>query len=170
RWCMRTSLRWIAACLLAACVSPPIETPSVHTNGEGWREVVENVRDKADILFLIDNSGSMKPMQEELKQRFGQFFQPFADRAAQGQYADLHIGVVTSDFGAGTGNNSCGPSPGGQRGRLQARGAKADPSCKAPMGASFIAYRFGPGASNNLPTGQDLVGTFTCMASVGAGG
>src|SRR5438046_4083717 len=162
----RLHLCWIGSCaLLLGCITPPLETPTVGGSHIEETPLPLNVRDKADILFLIDNSGSMGDMQDELKRRFEQFFAPFAERAAHGQYADLHIGVVTSDYGAGaTSNGSCSPSPGGGRGRLVARGAKADTSCKAPLGANFIQYSFAADGVNNLPMGQDLPRTFTCMA------
>src|SRR5204863_1090260 len=139
--------------------------------------IPQNLKNKVDILFLIDNSNSMDAMQLELQNRFPQFFQPFIDVASKpmnATLADLHIGVITSDYGAGaTGAPGCAPSPGGQQGRLQARGAKAATNCKTPVGANFIQYVFDQGGNagpNNLPLGQNLVETFTCMASVGASG
>src|SRR5262249_13119377 len=96
-------------------------------------------------------------------------------------YADLHIGVVTSDYGAGaTGAPGCTSSPGGDFGRLQARGKSAAQGCLKPLpdlntgGLNFVHYDFNPKAdpapSNNPPPDQDLVHTFVCMASVGATG
>jgi hypothetical protein len=124
---------------------------------------------KVDLLFLVDNSGSMDGMQLELRKRFPEFFQIFKDLAAKGTNVDLHIGVITSDYGAGsTSTPGCDLSPGGQRGILQAVGAEAPLTCKAPVGDRFVRFVFGGG--NNLPTGQTLEDTFTCMASVGAKG
>jgi hypothetical protein len=129
---------------------------------------------KVDALFMVDNSGSMDAMQEQLRQRFKQFLKVFHDLADSGTYVDLHIGVVTSDYGAGaTGTGGgCEPSPGGQRGLLQAIGQLAQPGCQAPVGTPYIQYVFAPGnmGMNNLPMGQDLDATFTCMASVGSRG
>ena len=127
---------------------------------------------KADVLFMIDNSGSMDAMQEELRSRFPLFLKVFHDLAQKGTLVDLHIGVVTSDYGAGTSMGQCSPSPGGQRGKLQALGGYAKAGCKPPVGANFIQYAFadvGDGP-NNLPPGQSLDETFTCMASIGAHG
>ena len=66
----------------------------------------------------------------------------------------------------------CGASPGTGAGKLQALGAAAAPSCKAPVGANYIKYAFKPGGADvhNLPANQDLAQTFNCMASVGANG
>src|SRR5207302_1952043 len=82
---------------------------------------------------------------------------PFQTLAQNGTFADLHVGVVTSDYGAGaTGAPGCSPSPGGQQGRMQARGAKAATNCKTPVGANYVSYKFaanGAPGQNNLPIG-----------------
>jgi hypothetical protein len=117
----------------------------------------------------------MDAMQNELRVRFPQFLEVFHQLAQLGTFVDLHIGVVTSDYGAGktgSGGGQCSPSPGGQRGELQAIGEFAPAGCHAPMGASFIQYVFAANGDgpNNLPPGQGLDQTFSCMASVGARG
>src|SRR6476659_5014929 len=115
----------------------------------------------------------MDAMQSELRSRFGAFLPVFDHLGEHPLYPDLHIGVVTSDYGAGTHPRVgvCSPTPGGERGLLQTRGAAAPSGCVAPIGARFISYAYGPGgATHNLPPGQSLQQTFTCMASVGSGG
>ena len=171
---LKRSRVWIPLVALAAsCVSPPLVSPTPVTTQQTPVRVPQNVKNKVDILFMIDNSNSMQAMSDQLKARFNQFFKIFADLATKGTYADLQIGVVTSDYGAGaTGAPGCQPSPGGQQGRLQAVGQAASNTCKPPLGANFIKYAFSPDGkgANNLPTNQDLVSTFTCMGSVGAQG
>jgi len=177
----------LALLLLAACDSRTIDLGGTNTDGGGGTPPVPDAsgggpmpltipltpRNKIDVLFMVDNSNSMSAMQTELKNRFNQFLQPFTDLASVGVYADLHLGVVTSDYGAGaTGAPGCDLSPGGQKGKLQAVGKYADASCLPPVGANYAAYVFaanGAGA-NNLPSGQSLLQTFTCMASVGSNG
>jgi hypothetical protein len=162
---------WIAT---AACVSPPVEAPKTTVYQDTPVRVPQNAQNKVDVLFMVDNSPSMDAMQSELKAHFGDFFDVFQNLAKDGTYADLHIGVVTSDYGAGdTAHLDCDASPGGQRGHLQPIGAHADAGCLPPMNAPFIEYAFDPKggmATSNLPAGQDLVKTFTCMASVGSQG
>ncbi len=131
------------------------------------------VTNKVDVLFMVDNSSSMTAMQAQLQLRFASFFDVFSTLAANGIYADLHIGVVTSDYGAGNTAvvGGCDASPGGQLGYLQAVGASPSPGCMAPMGAPYIQYTFGAGGTStasNLPSGQSITSTFDCMASVGA--
>jgi hypothetical protein len=180
-------LRWIIAggvwAASAACLSPPVESPNTKVIQQTPIRVPQNEQNKVDILFLVDNSPSMDAMQTELKKKFGEFFKVFGDLAAANTYADLNIGVVTSDYGAGNTPNlsgGCDRSPGGQKGLLQTTAAAGTPEamagCMGPMG-KFIHYAFNAGgapATTNLPGGAtdaaSLVNTFTCMASVGAGG
>ena len=143
---------------------PPVPLSTTQTN-------------KLDVLFMVDNSPSMTAMQTQLQTQFAQFLQPFVDLAGLDFYPDLHIGVVTSDYGAGdTAGGGCQASPGGQNGLLQATAAAGTPSfgCEAPAGSPYISYQFGlSGDTSNLPvatTPAQLATTFGCMASVGASG
>jgi hypothetical protein len=164
---------------LFACLAPPVESPRTTVTQETNVRVEQSIKDKVDVLFMVDNSSSMDPMQIELRSKFGQFFQVFEGLAASGTYADMHIGVVTSDYGAGdSAGGGCDASPGGQKGVLQTtpspNATNPPTGCQPPMGAPFIQYKFGAnGATTNLPNGNDataLVNEFTCMASVGAKG
>jgi hypothetical protein len=165
---------------LCACFGPPVASPRTTVTQETNVRVQQNLKNKVDVLFMVDNSSSMDPMQLELRARFGDFFKVFEDLAASGTFADLHIGVVTSDYGAGdAGGGGCDPYGGGQRGFLQTlpspKAINPPANCMAPTGAPFISYKFNDGAppTTNLPNGSDttaLVSEFTCMASVGAAG
>ncbi len=135
--------------------------------------VEQNVKNKVDILFMVDDSPSMAPKQTELKAEFPQLIK-ILDDFGQSVPAWYHIGVVTSDLGAASftlGSGQC--HPGGRGGKLQALGAGADTTCVAPSGGlNFIDYnqlqKDASGVPNsNLPTGQSLATTFGCMASVG---
>jgi hypothetical protein len=179
------ALKW-ALCLglvVAGCLGPPVETPMTTVTQDTPIRVPQNARNKVDVLFMVDNSSSMDAMQAQLRAHFGDFFQVFNGLAAAGTYADLHIGVVTSDYGAGNVGvtGGCDKSPGGQRGLLQIKGQAAATTCQVPgkdpalangpANAPYIAYQFTAGAPvSNLPNGQDLITSFTCMASVDAKG
>jgi hypothetical protein len=126
-------------------------------------------KNKVDILFMVDNSPSMSPKQVALKAAF-----PSLVSVIKNVPADYHIGVVTSDLGAGMFTINRGQChPGGDGAQLQAKGAAADPTCGTLGGGlNFIQYNelvkdaMG-NPTSNLPTGQDLATTFGCMASVG---
>jgi hypothetical protein len=125
-------------------------------------EPLQNLKTNVDILFLIDDSGSMSPKVEALKTLFPSFIASLDDYAQKGHPLSYHIGVVTSDLGA-PGIN-CGSNLGA---KLQQRGRAVTntPGCEGPLGANFIRYDQRTD-ENNLPVGQDLSTTFSCMASV----
>ena len=165
-----------------ACYNAPVETPAPKVNQETDVKVQQNVKNKVDILFMIDNSPSMSPKQQELKNRFPLLIKTLND-FGKANPASYHIAVVTSDLGAGQfniGNGQC--HPGGDGAKLQAVGAAADSQCQPPgMGLPYIVYDQLANQSN-LPSGtaQDPASTatdanglgelewqFDCMASVG---
>ncbi len=135
---------------------------------------------KVDFLFMVDDSNSMAAMQDVLARSFVNLHKfLLAKVTAEGRTVDVNLGVVTSDYGAGTtGAPGCQPSPGGKAGRLQAIGAGAKQGCLPPVGANFIHAVFAPNPNgwdpkdgeNNLPPGQDFEATFACMSAVGAQG
>ena len=128
---MSSRIRVILASLFTvgvatACLNPPVESPTTTVVQDTPVRVPQNEQNQIDVLFMVDNSPSMDAMQTELKNHFSDFFAVFQDLATQGTYADLHIGVVTSDYGAGDSpGGGCAASPGGQNGLLQALGAAA---------------------------------------------
>jgi len=168
---MKTTGFAVLLCLFG-CVEVPVEKPITTVSQDTFIAIPQNDRTQIDILFMIDNSPSMEAMATELRSKFGQFLQVFRDLADAGIYADLQIGVVTSDYGAGhVRYKNCDASPGGQMGLLQAIGAHAAPGCVAPIGTPFIKYAFRNDAPvSNLPSGSSLEEVFTCMASVGSDG
>jgi hypothetical protein len=149
------------ALLAAACSSPPVEAPK--TTVEQSVPWAHNIRDQVDLLFMIDDSGSMSPKQEALKTRFPALINVLNDFAAQGHKASYHIGVVTSDLGAP--GIHCGSNLGG---RLQQRGLATTnaPGCLGPVGKNYIEFDQRDGTDNFSSTGQDLATTFSCMATV----
>jgi hypothetical protein len=130
--------------------------------------VEQAVRNKVDLLFVIDDSPSMAPKQVELKARFPEFVKAIDRLGSGGSKVSYHIGVITTDVGAGPftlGSGQC--APGGRGGKLQPKGAAADVGCLAPLGGLNFIELNQIANTSNLPTGQDLAKTFSCMASVG---
>lgn len=136
----------LVALPLGAC-DPPSQKPPDAV----YVPVQQFTRNKVDILFMVDNSSSMEAMARELRNRFGQFFTVFQDLASAGTYADLHIGVVTSDYGAGSGSVACTDFGLGQQGLLQPIGADAPATCRPAGNVNYIQYKFGPDGVHNLP-------------------
>jgi hypothetical protein len=93
------------------------------------------------------------------------------DAATAGHPASYHIGVVTSDLGAGSNTTSC--RAGGDGGRLQVapqpNSAGVPPGCSGFSlggGVRFVDYNQLDG-TNNILGGADLPTAFNCMAAVG---
>ena len=147
---------------LAACVSPPVEAPKTTVEQQTDVATEQNLKDQVDILFMVDDSGSMAPKQQALRTRFPDLIKVLDEFGAKSP-ASYHIGVVTSDLGAP--GISCGKNRGG---KLQQVGAGAATGCAGPTGKNYIDYDQRVGAPPpNLPAGQDLPTTFGCMANVG---
>jgi hypothetical protein len=162
----------IALTLLLACCTSKQTIGDAANLAEMDVTIPMHVGGKVDVLFMVDDSPSMGPMQGQLRAHFGDLVNTVT-QIQRGGPLDFHIGVVTSDYGAGdTAGGGCQSSPGGTRGMLQAVGAAADATCAPPTGAPFISYAVDEQGTvtSNLPSGQTLDQTFTCMASVGSGG
>jgi hypothetical protein len=153
---------------LSACFEAPTERPQTKVAQETPVRVEQTVKNQVDLLFMIDDSGSMQPKITELRSRFPQLIRLLEDFKTQGSPASYHIGVITSDVGSGrfplTGCTS------GRGGKLQAVGAGAAAGCAPPSGSNFVKYDQIMNTSN-LPSGtansMELEQTFTCMASTG---
>src|SRR5262249_4877684 len=85
----------------------------------------------ADILFMIHDSASMNTMQANLVANFPVLMSTL--RGFPGGLPNLHIGVVTSDLGAGQDSLIAGCNPGGDGGNFHAAAA----GCAGPTG-TFI--------------------------------
>jgi len=163
---------------LAACFSAPVERPITLVTQQTNVRVDQSVKNQVDMVFMVDDSLSMRPKQEELRARFPELIKVLDDFSKKGSPADYHIGVVTSDLGSGPTVVSSNCKPGGKGGRFQAIGAGAMAGCVGPTGKAYIEYNqlMKDGNGNpvsNLPGNKsvdDLAATFTCMSSVGDGG
>jgi hypothetical protein len=112
-----------------------------------------------DLLFMIDNSPSMQQKQANLTLSFPVLIDELKN--VPGGLPDLHIGIVSSDLGAGPTPiaGGCGRVA-GDRGILQAR-----PGCGLDPAARFMAAG---GAVTNFQ--GDLAQVFGCLASLGTMG
>ncbi|MBK8170627.1 MAG: hypothetical protein IPK60_09830 [Sandaracinaceae bacterium] len=139
--------------------------------------------DKVDVLFMIDNSGSMSQEQQSIVDQMPRLARILAtgDRDLDGMsdftpVKDLHLGVVTSDMGvAGFGGiPTCGPGTTaggamfGDDGILRTQGHTATTGCMAtyPNVLSFI-----PADHPDLETDAAQFGAdFGCVAQTGTSG
>jgi hypothetical protein len=145
--------------LLLGCTDHPLVAPDPVPEEQTNEYDIIGFTRKVDILFVIDNSPSMQEEQDNLARNFPAFI----DELRKGQgLPDVHIGVVTSDLGAGSLDaSSC--HPGGQGGRFQGW----DQGCGLEPGQRFIAATEGELTRNYQ---GDLASVFACMARVGDSG
>jgi hypothetical protein len=131
--------------------------------------------DKVDLLFMVDNSPG-EPYKNELRNRFPELAKALADAAAAGHPADYHIGVVTSDLGAGQeilNQGQCHPD--GDGGKLQALPASGAPLVPAGCsnfslgGVRYLDYDQVAGTTNIVGV-PDVATAFLCMSAVGDAG
>jgi MYXO-CTERM domain-containing protein len=117
---------------------------------------------KVDVLFVIDNSGSMQEEQAALVQNFPAFMTALEN--GMGGLPDIHIGVISSNAGAGQFNL---PGCASDDGALQAAARVA--GCTPPQGA-FISDEIGPGGVRVKNYTGSLADTFACIAPLGTAG
>ncbi|HVU51338.1 MAG TPA: hypothetical protein VHL80_11660 [Polyangia bacterium] len=138
----------------------PISTPST-----GDHELYQaDVNVDLDILFMIDDSSSMTPLQGKLTANFPEFMRVL-ESLPRG-LPNVHIGVVSSSMGAGR-NPSIEHCPlGGDGGVFRS----------APVGATCATGRLDPGQHyiSNVHGLTNYTGTledvFGCVAALGDGG
>jgi len=125
-----------------------------------------------DLLFVIDDSGSMQDKQQNLKDNFPNFIDVL--NSIQGGLPDVHIGVVTSDMGMKGEDVATPGSPVGQIGQGGCANTGKDGKLQVLGGAqvtgSFISDIKLPDGSRQTNYQGDLATTFGQMAQVGATG
>lgn len=145
-----------------ACVdhrlAPPVPQPTAATEGV----FVQNPQPKLDVLFLIDNSDSMKDKQDNLIQNFPVFMRVLEGSVPPGSALDAHIGVVSSDLGVASDRIGNCSTRGGDNGGLQSQPRGA---CLAGPRGSYISTA----ASGNNFDGT-IEDVFSCIAALGTKG
>ncbi len=157
-------LSWagLAAALPAlwACNSRSLEAPMIKPDVTVTTTFQETVNRDIDILFLIDNSSSMSKSQANLLANFPIFMDVLSGLPMG--LPNVHIAVVSSDMGAGTGTGGCAGN--GQAGIFQ-WGAPMTTCAATTDGARFLSNI--DGTANY--TG-DISALFSCVAALGEGG
>lgn len=151
--------------LLGGC--PDRTVSAVHpTQGKVEVKDVPAVRRNAiDILFVIDDSGSMKEEQDSLKANFGRFVGVL--ESLDGGLPDVHIGVVTPNLGTTAIDGSKVPTlgsctdTGGERGELRPLGTG---------GPRFLRDVARAGGGRDTNYAGTLAEAFAQLATVGSNG
>jgi len=127
----------------------------------------ESVNSDLDIVFMIDNSGSMQQEQENLARNFPVFISAL-ESLPEG-LPNVHIGVVSSDLGAGkyAGPNVEGCTKiGGDGGVFQASPRGMGGACTSfPRPESYLSVN---GTKQNFA--GDISSAMSCIAQLGTRG
>ena len=162
-------LSWIVVmgpALLAGCPDRTLTRVVPEQVKEDGPKVPVEINRNVDILFVIDNSLSMEEEQDELADNFPRFIEVL--EGIEGGLPNVHIGVVSTDVGAGQIVPGAGCTQIGDDGGLQ---AVARGSCQAP-GDRFIEDIADPDdpdvrIRNYDPAVASLEDTFSCIARLG---
>ena len=154
---------------LASCVVRPMEKPRAQLEKQCNSLTPQFLDKEVDILFVIDNSESMRQEQKNLAQQFPRLIGALRSPRLGGKLPNIRIGVVSTDLGAGNSSDVC--SPGGDRARLQHQ-PRGD-NCAASPKDRWISYHEGKTNVRNA-TSADAVTqvqqAFSCVAQLGIGG
>jgi hypothetical protein len=149
---------------LWACNSRRLAEPGFDVSASPSELFQSRVTRDLDVLFMIDDSSSMAPLQNKLTASFPVFMRVF--EGLPGGLPNIHIGVVSSSMGAGRSPDIAHCPPGGDRGVFRS----------APVGATCDKGSLNPGqhfiSSVNGMTNfsGDLSDAFSCIATLGDGG
>jgi hypothetical protein len=85
--------------LTLACINRPMKNAQPDPVGVHFDSLPQSAERDVDILFVIDNSGSMKDEQENLRVNFSALMESL--RTIEGGLPNIHVGVASTDLGAG---------------------------------------------------------------------
>ncbi len=168
---MRIVSSFLATALLAttvslvACTDREVARVDPRQNKEQEKEIPVEVNRDLDILFVIDNSNSMRDEQISLAANFGNFINVLNN--IEGGLPNIHIGVATTDLGAGP-YNITGCTGNGDNGVLQ-NAAVGPAGCSTPSEKwiSDIGDEMGNRTKNYA---GGLSEAFSCIAQLGTNG
>src|SRR5687768_11279861 len=153
-----------AVALLAGCPDREVSKVIPSQDKAELKDIPVDVNRQVDILFVVDNSSSMREEQTNLSQNFPRFIEALSQ--IEGGLPDVHIGVISTDLGAGNfqGASDCQTNGGaGEDGYLIVR-----PECAGSI-TDDKKYLTSGGAEGNNFTGN-LETVFQCMAELGDDG
>ena len=155
---------------LAACPNREVSEVNPSQDKVEPKEIPLTINRDIDILFVIDNSGSMAEEQAALVANFPQFINVLEQ--IEGGLPNVHLGVVSSDMGTlgvPTGDPACSDP---DNGNLVKGNPDLANQCTMVSG-NYISYDDQDGAGGNPPvinyTGT-LADAFACTARLGKDG
>ena len=114
-------LRWVGLAAVApvlwACQARSLETPELKPEMTFGKTFQQTINRNVDMLFLVDDSSSMRLSQDNLNRNFPTFMTTLQS-APQG-LPNIHVAVISSDMGAGDGSVAGCDTTGGKQGIFQ---------------------------------------------------
>jgi len=150
---------------------PDSEAPVIFDGGiDGGRGRCE-IDDPVDVLFVIDNSASMDEEQESLAAEMPRLVEALVDppdldgdgAPDWNPIANLQLGVITTDLGAGGARIGSCERPRGGDGILRNVGDPTDFACLRRF-PRFLSFGASPGEV------EDVVNDLACIVNVGTDG
>lgn len=163
-------LRWVACAAvipaLWACNARKLAPPT-----GGPAQIIKNrfqqsVNRDLDLLFLIDDSNSMAPLQAKMRARMPDFMDVL--KGLPGGLPNLHVAVVSSSLGAGVFGNVTGcqqRTSGNLEGLFQHKSG-----CGLNDGETFIKSLPGMNGQRVENFTGDITNVFSCIADLGQNG
>jgi hypothetical protein len=161
--------------LLAGCPSREVSLLPINDERQEKTNIDVAVERDVDILFVIDDSESMKDEQNSLAQNFPLFIQTL--ESIEGGLPNVHIGVISTNMGAHPDIPKCGPND-SDEGKLQFAFVNdpAFPQCQDGSlslngGATYISDELDEESGARVRNYDgNLANVFSCMAVVGVNG
>jgi hypothetical protein len=164
--------RWVALGavlpVLWACNARTLEKPQNHPVQVYNSNFKASINRQLDILFMIDNSQSMQPLQQKLLDNFPTFMdrlKMIPDGNGGMGLPDVHVGVVSSDTGPGVfdlPDRHCAYL--GDQGMFQSQ--PRTPCTTAPLPADQHYLAAAQNQAQKNYTG-DITDAFKCIAALG---
>ncbi len=155
--------------LAQGCASRPLDERPDSGAGSYTTLGAVVLTDKVDILFVIDNSNGLDHEHKNLKRNFPKLIDALRFGKFGGKIPNLHIGVISTDLGAGNYNLPSCETPGGDQGKLQNKPQVV--GCSPPR-EPWISYH--EGKTNVSGAKGDPISVvkaaFQCIAEIGEQG
>ncbi len=164
RTLLSTALAAATLGLFAGCPDREVSKVVPNQDKEEFKDIPVQLNRDIDILFMIDNSGSMEEEQVSLSANFPEFINVLNN--IEGGAPNMHIAVVSSDVGAGPFNiSNC--SGNGDNGAFQTQARVT--GCSPPTN-SYISDIAATGGGRTTNYSGTLAETFSCIAELGTNG
>jgi hypothetical protein len=146
------------------CIERGVAEVDPAPNREERTQFQVEVNRNVDILFVIDDSGSMEAEQLEITENFNRMIEKL--QSLEDGLPNVHIGVISTDVGAGPYLGGYCEAD-GENGRLQRTGRI--PGCTPPADSFIKDIELADGTRDRNYT-ESLSETFACIAKLGIQG